>query len=126
MHHLNGKVDKSNFRIGLPFCHINESLSRLFLKKHYSFIGDSFSISILWNTRKIRSLFPLKDKNLHPCCVVYEGLCSCDKKYMGETDRCIHLRTNKHENLIIQEPGGGGVVMLDSFGDKFPSISVER
>ena len=73
--------DKPNFRIRFPFCQRNESLSRLFLKKLYSFIGDSFSISIVWNTREIRSLFPLKDKYIHPCCVVYEG--SCGKKYMG-------------------------------------------
>ena len=103
---FNDKVDKPNFRIRLPFCHRNENLSRLFLKKLYSFIGDSFSISIVWNTRKIRSLFPQKYKNLHPCCVVYEGLCSCGKKHMGETDRCIHLRMDEHENLKKDsEPG---------------------
>ena len=68
---FNDKVEKPNFRIRLPFCHRNESCH--FLKKVYSFIRDSFSISIVWNTRKIRSLFPLKDKNLHPCCVVYNG-----------------------------------------------------
>ena len=38
-------------------------------------------------------------KNLHPSCVVYEGLCSRGKKYMGETDRGIHLRTDEHEKL---------------------------
>ena len=29
--------------------------------------------------------------------VIY-GTCSCGAKYIGETDRCIHLRTNEHEN----------------------------
>ena len=50
-------------------------------------------------------MFPLKDKNHHPCCVIYEGLCSCGKKYMGETDRCAHLRTDEHENVKkVSEP----------------------
>jgi len=72
----------------------NESSSRQFLKKQ---IFTDFSI--IWNTRKIRTLFPLKDKNIHPCCVIYEGLCSCDARYMGETDRCVHLRWEEHENV---------------------------
>ena len=93
------KAKKPFFRIRLPFCQRNERLSKTFLQKLYSFIGDSHNISIIWNTRKIRSLFPLKDKNIHPCCVIYEGLCSCGKRYMGETDRCIHLRIEEHENI---------------------------
>jgi hypothetical protein len=102
---FNEKDEKPILRVRLPFCHRNETLSRLFLRKLRSFVGDSFNISIIWNTRKIRSLFPLKDKNHHPCCIIYEGLCSCGKKYMGETDRCAHLRTDEHENLKkVSEP----------------------
>ena len=57
------------------------------------------------NTTKVRSLFPLKDKNLHPNCVVYEGACSCEEKYIGETSKCIHLRTAEHENIKkVSEP----------------------
>ena len=51
------------------------------------------------NTTKIRSLFPLKDKNQHPNCVIYEGVCTCGLKYIGETSRCLHLRQREHENL---------------------------
>ena len=54
---------------------------------------------IIWNTTKIRNLFPLKDKNTHPNCVIYEGSCSCGGKYIGETKKCIHLRTAEHEDL---------------------------
>ena len=57
------------------------------------------SIFIIWNTCKIRSLFPLKDRNLHAQCVIYEGTCTCGQKYIGETDRCIHLRTAEHEDI---------------------------
>ena len=33
---------------------------RFFLKKLHSYIGDSFNVFVIWNTSKIRSLFPLK------------------------------------------------------------------
>ena len=54
---------------------------------------------LIWNTSRIRSLFPLKDKNLHPQCLIYEGTCSCGAKYIGETDRCFHLRTGEHDDV---------------------------
>ena len=59
---------------------------------------DSVKVFIIWSTSKLRTLFPLKDRNTHPCCVIYEGTCSCGEKYIGETERCIHVRTSEHEN----------------------------
>ena len=92
-------------RVRLPFCDRNENLSHVFLRKLYSFIGESYKVFIIWNTTKIRSLFPLKDRNLHPNCVIYEGICSCGERYIGETAKCIHLRTTEHENIKkISEP----------------------
>ena len=93
------KSDKPIYRIRLPFCPKNENLSRIFLRKLSLFIEDSYQIFIIWNTSKIRSLFPLKDKNLHPNCVIYEGECSCGSKYIGETSKCFHLRINEHEDI---------------------------
>lgn len=86
-------------RVRLPFCKSNENLARTFLKKVNSFLGDAYSVFIIWNTCKVRSLFPLKDRNLHPQCVIYEGVCSCGAKYIGETDRCFHIRKNEHEDV---------------------------
>ena len=92
-------------RLRLPFCWKNENLTGVFLKKLYSYIGNSFKVFIIWNTTKIRSLFPLKDRNLHPNCVVYEGTCSCGNKYIGETAKCIHLRIAEHEDVKkVSEP----------------------
>lgn len=97
--------DTPILRVRLPFCQKNENLTRTFLKKLYSFIGDSFKVFVIWNTTKVRSLFPLKDRNLHSNCVIYEGTCSCDDKYIGETAKCIHLRTAEHENIKkVSEP----------------------
>jgi len=91
--------DKPTIRVRLPYCAKNENLTRTFLKKLRSFIGESFNVYIIWNTSKIRSLFPLKDKNLHPHCIIYKGTCSCGEIYIGETERCNHLRFDEHENI---------------------------
>ena len=60
---------------------------------------SNFKVYIIWVTRKIKTLFPLKDKVHHKCCTIYEGLCSCNEKYIGESDRCSHTRVNEHENV---------------------------
>ena len=102
---FNEPDERQTLRIRLPFCKKNENLMRVFLKKLYSYIGDAFNIFIIWNTSKIRSLFPLKDKNLHPCCIIYQGTCSCGHVYIGETERCKHVRFAEHENIKkISEP----------------------
>ena len=63
------------------------------------FIGDQIKVHIICSTTKIRSLFPLKDRNTHPNCVIFEGTCSCGEKYIGETSKCIDLRTTEHEDV---------------------------
>ena len=47
---------------------------------------------------KIRSLFHLKDKNPHPACKIYEGICSSSGNNIGETKRNVGTRWNEHEN----------------------------
>ena len=47
----------------------------------------------------MRSLFPLKDKNLHPSCKIYEGECSCGELYIGETIRNVEIRWAEHQNI---------------------------
>ena len=74
------------------------SYPELFLRNSMPLL-ETFKYFIIWNTTKIRSLFPLKDKNQHPNCVIYEGVCTCGLKYIGETSRCLHLRQREHENL---------------------------
>ena len=89
----------------MPFCRKNENLMRTFLKKLYSYIGETYNVFIIWNTSKIRSLFPIKDKNLHQHCIIYHGKCSCGKEYVGETERCNHVRFSEHENIKkVSEP----------------------
>ena len=54
--------------IELPFCAKNENTSKRFLTKLRHFTKDRYEFAIKWRTRKVRSMFNLKDKNPHPSC----------------------------------------------------------
>ena len=62
------------------------------------FFHHKFDIAVKWSTKKIRSLFRLKDKNLPPACKSYEDTCSCLANYIRETKRNVETRWNEHEN----------------------------
>ena len=55
-------------------------------------------LRIVWNTRRVQSLFINKDRNQHPSCVIYEGTCTCGKSYIGETKRNAASRWKEHTN----------------------------
>ena len=76
--------EKREFRLPLPYCRKNENLAKTFLRKLSSFTDNKTKVFIIWNTTKIKTLFPLKDRNQHPSCTIYEGTCSCGAKYIGE------------------------------------------
>ena len=63
--------------VEIPYCISNENTVKRFLGKLQSFGHRKFDIAVKWSTKKIRSLFHLKDKNPHPACKVYEDICSC-------------------------------------------------
>ena len=64
----------------------------------FNFTISNFDIAVKWSTKKIRSLFRLKDKNPHPACKIYEGICSCSANYIGETKRNVETWWNEHKN----------------------------
>ena len=88
--------EKIDFYVRIPFCPKNEEISKTFLKKLNEYTGDKYNFKIIWNTRNIRSLFPLKDRVDHISCVVYEGTCSCGEVYIGETVRISDIRWKEH------------------------------
>ena len=88
--------DRKVLTVRLPFCPQNEEISKTFIRRLESFTRNSFMFKIIWNTRNIRSLFPLKDRVEHRSCVIYEGVCSCGEKYVGETNRVAKIRWNEH------------------------------
>ena len=82
----------------LPFCESNELKSKTFLKKFHKFTNSNFSIAVKWKTKQVRSFFPLKDKNPHPSCKIYEGECLCGMNYIGQTKRNVEIRWAEHNN----------------------------
>ena len=54
--------------------------------------NDSYDLNAVWKNKKFRSFFPLKDKNLHPSCKIYYGLCSCGEDYVRKTKRNVSVR----------------------------------
>ena len=60
--------------IRLPFAPRNKKFSECFISKLQT---------IIWNTRKIQSLFNNKDKVQHVSYVIYKGVCSCGADYIG-------------------------------------------
>ena len=92
------KEEKPFILLKLPFCEQNEQKSKDFIKKFHKFTKDSFRLAISWKTRKIRSLFNIKDKNLYPACKIYYGECVCGENYIGETVRNTVIRWSEHSN----------------------------
>ena len=92
--------NKTRITINLPFCAENENFAKKLLSKLNSFTGDKYSFQIIWKTKKVRSLFSVKDRvNIKHCAnVVYEGTCSCDADYIGITDRNAVFRFAEHNN----------------------------
>ena len=76
----------------LPYCPSNERDVKRFIDKIESFTNGKLKFIVLWSTRNIKSSFPLKDRVKHLSCVIYEGKCSCSRRYIGETIRNSDIR----------------------------------
>ena len=68
------------------------------MKKSDVFTDNKYDIRIKWITKKFKQLFKLKSSNLHPSCVIYEGVCSCQESYIGETVRNVEIRWQEYED----------------------------
>ena len=91
--------ERKKICIKLPYCKKNEITSKKFISKLNSFTNFKYIFIILWQTRQIKSLFSLKDKNLHKSHVIYEGECSYGEDYVGETMRNLEVRITEHSNI---------------------------
>ena len=52
--------------IDIPFCNENERVFKQLLKKLKVFTKEKYDFRIVWKTKKVRQLFPLKEKNPKP------------------------------------------------------------
>ena len=81
------------------FCPRDQTVSKRFIKKFHELTNHSYEIRTKWITKKVKQLFKLKSRNPHPACVMYEGVCACEQKYIGETGRNVELRWEQNENI---------------------------
>ena len=49
---------------------------------------------MMWQTRKMESIFKLKDKNTHPSHVIYKGKCISGQTYISKTACNLEVRVN--------------------------------
>ena len=91
--------ERKHVTICLPFSSKNEKYCAYFINKLVSFTSGKVKFNVVWNTRKIQPLFPLKDKVQHLSCVISKGICSCGEKYVGETIRNCKIRCDEHNDV---------------------------
>ena len=91
--------ERKHVTIRLPFSSKNEKYCAYFINKLVSFTSGKVKFNVVWNTRKIQSLFPSKDKAQHLSCVIYKGICSCGETYVGETIRNCKIRCDEHNDI---------------------------
>ena len=88
--------ERKTFSVRFPYSPANEKFSKVFMRKVENVTSDKVKVIIIWNTRKIQSLFNNKDQVKHHSCVIYRGICSCGADYIGETIRNSEIRWNEH------------------------------
>ena len=54
-------VKKPFLLLEIPYYEQNEIASKRFIEKFYQFTGGKYDISVKWLTKKVKSLFPLKN-----------------------------------------------------------------
>ena len=91
-------IPKKVVLVDIPYCPKNEEFSKRFMKKFDVFTDNKYDIRIKWITEKVKQLFKLKSRNPHLSCVIYEGVCSCQESYIGETVRNVEIRWQEHED----------------------------
>ena len=52
-------------------------VAKRFLPKFHEFTNDQYEEAIKWMTKKVKSLFSLRDINPYLSCVIYEENCNC-------------------------------------------------
>ena len=71
---------------------------KAFLNKFYDFTYEKVKLIIRWKIRNLKSLFSLKDKDLHHACKIYKWICSCESTYVSETKLNVEVRYSEHNH----------------------------
>ena len=89
--------ERKTVEINLPFSNKNEYFSKKFCKKLEFYTNGKVIFNFIWATRKIKSLFKIKDNVKHLSCVIYQGICSYGHNYIGETIKNAVTRIDEHK-----------------------------
>ena len=81
------EIPKKILFLQVTFFEANEKRWKIFLNKFYNFTNEKFKLIIRWKTLNLKSLFPLKDKDLHSPCKIYKG---------SETKQSVEVRYSEH------------------------------
>ena len=85
---------KKHVKVSLAFSLKNEKYSAYLINR---LVGKvKVKTKIIWNTRRIQSLFQLKDKLQYLNCV--KGICSFGETYVGETKRNSKIGWDEHND----------------------------
>ena len=95
--------EKTFYPLSVPFCETNERVAKTFVRKIKEFTGEDFVVNIVWKTKKIKSLFKLKDDIKHRANVIYRGISKNNREdsYIGETAQIVEQRWKQHEDLNL-------------------------
>ena len=88
--------ERKTIVINMSFLNKNEHFSKKLCEKLEFYANVKVKFNIIWSTRKIKSLFKIKDNVEHLSCVVYHGICSCRNNCIGETIRNVVTRIDEH------------------------------
>ena len=83
-----------------PYCEKNERISKHFLEKIRQLTQNKCSFNIIWKSKKIKTLFRIKDPIVHKANVIYKATSVNDPQvtYIGETAQIAEERWKQHEN----------------------------
>ena len=114
--------EKPKVLIRIPYCEKNEKIGPHFLVKLQEFTGKNYNFRILWQMKKVKSLFKLKDEIQHKANVIYKGTSLKDPnvQYIGETAQIAQQRWKQHEDP--KHDSAPSKFLKENEGDKFEWI----
>ena len=92
------KVKKPFLLLEIPYCEQKKIASKQFINKFYQFTGDKYVMIVKWLTKKVKSLSPLKRRNLHHSCRSCKGICRCGGTCIGETICNVEKRWSEYNS----------------------------
>ena len=97
------EVKKSFLLLEVPYFELNEIASKQFIKKFHQFTCEKYDMAVKWLTKKVESLFPLKDCNSIKVYAVVEKL-TLVKPFAMSKNVCqniILLTINQNQSNIL-------------------------